>query len=210
MVLSDLRRIIMLFFWYVLKWYFWLTHVWKNNINTLIKSFSQKFKNQLVMLFNLNVLFKFNLFMTSTTFFFIMIVEQCTDNKYVAPKMSLRSAENDAGKNSFVKNHVLFSNNVVGFLSTPFCVFLISVGIFNNSLKTWFLILIYLIKRHKFFFRDICINRFAEFQNFCFVYDFLFVIICMKIRLSIFSFCESMNIWRNFFAFLITSLHSSF
>ena len=36
------------------------------------------------------------------------------------------------------------------------------------------------------FIRDICINCFSKFQNFCFVYDLLFVIIRVKINLSIF------------------------
>ena len=132
----------MLFFWYILKWYFWLAHIWKNDINTLIKSFSQVFKNQLMMSFNLNVF---------DHFFFIIIAEQCIDNKYVASKMPFKSAENNAEKNSSAKNRVLFSKNVVNFSSTFFCVFLINVNIFNNSLKTWFLVLIHLIKHHKFF-----------------------------------------------------------
>ena len=37
-----------------------------------------------------------------------------------------------------------------------------------------------------FFIRGIYINRFVGFQNFFFVYDFLFVIICVKISFSIF------------------------
>ena len=85
-------------------------------------------------------------------FFFIMTVGQCINIKYAAPKMSLRSAGNETGKNSSAKNHVLFSKNVVSFSSTFFCMFLIRVGIFDNSFKTWLLILIYLIKRHNFFY----------------------------------------------------------
>ena len=42
--------------------------------------------------------------------------------------------------------------NVINFSSTFFYMFLISVNIFNNSFKTWFLILIYLIRRHNFFY----------------------------------------------------------
>ena len=97
-------------------------------------------------------------------FFFIMTAEQCINIKYVAPKMSLRSAEGEAGKNSLVKNRVLFSKNVVSFSSTSFCMFLINVSIFNNSFKTWFLILIYLIRRHNFFLFATFIS--IVFQNF--------------------------------------------
>ena len=130
----------------------------------MIKSFSQIFKNQLMMSFNLNVLFRFNFFMISNTFFFIMIAEQCTDIKYAAPKMSLRSVRNKIGKNSSIKNHVLFSKNVINFLSTFFCMFLINMNIFNNSFKTWFLILIYLIRRHNFFLFATFVS--IVFQNF--------------------------------------------
>ena len=138
-----IRLITMLFFWYVLKWYFWLTYIWKNDVNILIKSFSQIFKNQLMISFDLHVLFEFNFFMISITFFFTMIDEQWINDKYIVPTMSLRSAESGIQKNSSTKNHVLFSKNVFSFSSTSFCVFLISVGIFNNSLKTWLLILIH-------------------------------------------------------------------
>ena len=37
-----------------------------------------------------------------------------------------------------------------------------------------------------FFIRGICINCFLKFQNFYFVYDLLFIIVCVKISLSIF------------------------
>ena len=173
-------------FCYILKWYFPLTHVSKIDINTLIKPFSQIIKNQLIILFNSNVLVEFNFFMILIICFFVTIFEQCIDNKYIALKMSLRSVKNDVGKNLLIINRILFSTNVVNFLSTSLCAFLININIFNNSLKRWFLILIYLIKRQNIFFRDICINCFANFQNLCFVYDFLFVIICMKMSLLVF------------------------
>ena len=131
----------------------------------LMKSFKMIF-------INLNVLFEVNFFMISINFFFITIVKQFIDNKYVASKISLKPAENDAKKNSSIKNHVLFSKNVVNFLSTSFCVFLISVSIFNNSLKTWLLILIYLIKvKHYNFFY----SRYS-YQSFCEISRFLFCI----------------------------------
>ena len=117
----------------------------------LIKSFSQIFKNWLMMLFNSNVLFEFNFFMILIIFIFIMIAEQCTNTKYAAPRMSFRSVESEAGKNLLIKNHILFLKNVISFSSASFYAFLISVGILNNSFRTWFLILIHLIRRHKFF-----------------------------------------------------------
>ena len=142
----------------------------------MIKSFSQTFKNQLMMLFNLNVLFEFNFFMILITFFFIMIAEQCINIKYVAPKMLFKSTKNETEKNSSVKNHVLFSKNVVSFLSTFFCAFLISVNIFNSSLKTWLLVLIYLINRHNFFlfaaFVSIVLQNFKIFV--------LYMIFCLQ------------------------------
>ena len=74
----------------------------------MIKSFSQIFRNQLIILFNLNVLFEFNFFMILIIFFFIMIVEQCINNKYVVSKMSFRWVESEIGKNSLIKNCVFF------------------------------------------------------------------------------------------------------
>ena len=102
--------------------------------------------------------------------FFITTAEQCINIKYVAPKMSFKSAENEIRKNLLIKNHVLFSKNVVDFLSTPPCAFLINVGIFNNLLKTWLLILICLIKRHNFFY------LWHLYQSFCEISKFLFCI----------------------------------
>ena len=186
MFLSDLRRIIVLFFWYVLKWYFWLTHIWKNDVNTLIKPFSQIFKNQSVMSFNLSVLFEFNFFMTSTTFFFIMTAEQCTNIKYVAPKMSLKSTKNKIEKNWLTKNRVLFSKNVVSFSSTLFYMFLISVDIWQFIQNMTFDFDLFDQTSQFFFIRGIRINRFLNFQNFCFVYNFLFAIIRVKVNFSIF------------------------
>ena len=136
----------------------------------LIKSFSQIFKNQLMMSFNSNVLFRFNFFMI-LIIFFVIIAEQCINIKYTAPKISFRSVKNEAGKNLLIKNRVLFSKNVVSFLSTSFCAFLISMNIFTNSFKTWFLILIYLIKRHNFFL-------FATFVSFVF-WNFKIFVLCM-------------------------------
>ena len=113
--------------------------------------------------------------------FFIMTVEQCINIKYVAPKMSFRSAENEAEKNLSIKNRVLFSKNVVSFLSTSFCAFLINVNIFNTSLKTWLLILIYLIKRHNFF-------QFATFISIVF-WNFKIFVFCMI-------FCLQLFVWK--------------
>ena len=101
--------------------------------------------------------------------------------KYAAPKMSLRSAENETGKNSLVKNRVLFSKNVINFSSTFFCTFLISVNIFDNSFKIWFLILIYLIKHHKFYL-------FTTFISIVF-WNFKIFILCII-------FCLLSFIWK--------------
>ena len=121
-----------------------LTH-WSNRSHKLSKT---NWWCHSIQIFYLNLIFSW----LWSLFFFIMIAEQWINIKYVAPKMSLRSAKNETEKNSLIKNHVLFSKNVANFLSTSFCAFLINVSIFNNSLKTWFLILIYLIKRHNFFY----------------------------------------------------------
>ena len=88
------------------------------------------------MPFDLNVLFESNFFMILIIFFFVMTVEQCIDDEYVASMMSFRSAECDVEKNLFVKNRALFSKNVTNFSSTSLCLFLISVSIFDSSLKT--------------------------------------------------------------------------
>ena len=115
------------------------------------------------------------------SFFFITTAEQCTNIKYVSPKMSLRSAKSEAGKNSSIKNRVLFSKNVVSFLSTSFCMFLINVGIFSNSFKTWLLILIHLIKHHNFFL-------FAAFISIVFQ-NFKVFVLCMI-------FCLQSFVWK--------------
>ena len=80
-------------------------------------------------------------------FFFITTAEQCIDIKYAAPKMSLRSAEGEAGKNSSAKNRVLFSKNVASFSPTSLCTLLTSMGIFGSSLETWLLVLAHLARR---------------------------------------------------------------
>ena len=143
---------------------------WSNHFH---KSSKTNWWCHLIQMFCLNSIFSW-----FQSFFFVMIAEQCINDKYAAPNMSLRSAESDVGKNSSAKNRVLVSKNIVNFSAMSFCAFLISVSIFDNSLKTWFLILIYLIRRHKFFFCIICNNRFAKFQNFCFVYDLSFIFVC--------------------------------
>ena len=132
-----------------------------------------------MMLFSSNVLFEFNFFMTSIIYFFIMTVKQCIDIEYVVSKISLKSAENEIEKNSLIKNHVLFSKNVVSFSSTFFCMFLISVSIFDNSFETWFLILIHLIKHHNFFLFATLYQFFFEILKFLFcVWSFVCSCLC--------------------------------
>ena len=145
------------------------------------------------MLFDLNGLFEFNFFMILITFFFITTAGQCINIKYAAPKMSLRSAGSEAGKNSLTKNRVLFSKNVVSFLSTFFCMFLISVNIFDNSFKTWFLILIYLIKHHNFFYSRHLYQLFFKISKFLFC---VWSSVCSHLRENkFFNFFHFMNQW---------------
>ena len=138
------------------------------------------------MSFNSNFLFEFNFFMISSIFFF-------HNDCWTVQQHWIHYAKNVA-QISQRWNWKKFIDQRPCFVFKKCCQFFVNIflHVFNQCehfqkfiQNTIFDSDLFDQTSQIFFIRGICINCFFKFQSFYFAYDLLFVIVCMKISLSI-------------------------
>ena len=134
----------------------------------MIKSFSQIFKNQLIISFNSNVSFEFN-------FFLILIIFFC-NNRWAMHQHQIRRIKNVTQisrkwcrkKLIGQKSYFVFKKCYQFFVNVVLCISNQGEH-FQQFIKNIIFDFGSFDQTSYFFSCDICINRFVKFQKFCFV-----------------------------------------